>query len=193
MSKKSQSYGFSSLSLDASHPSALKPLIGKANDGQVLRDHAQQFHCEPQRLPWRPVPELLPFPSMLQPELRRGACAVGSTPARLWGQCARGAWPSSQNKQSAHVTPGAAQRGSCLEVFSWNAGCLATGSCFSPNSNTWGWGSVWSLVIPRLFCIIPHSGSQKIQVLQSPLQCGYFSCVLSVHILGFLLVSYLCF
>ena len=32
---------FPLLSLDASHPSALRPLIGKANDSQVLRDHTQ--------------------------------------------------------------------------------------------------------------------------------------------------------
>ena len=139
-----RSTAFPLLSLDASHPSALRPLIGKANDSQVLRDRTQHsFTVSP-----RGSPEGLSQRCCIS-HLCNSLSWEGEGHA-LWaahmpdlrGQCARGGWPSSQNKHSAQVTLGAAQRVSCPEVSSWNAGCLATGSCFSPNSNTWGLGLV---------------------------------------------------
>lgn len=135
MSEKSQSYRVSSFESRCLLPQWTEAIDRKSQWHPGLeRSHSALIHCEPQGLPWRPVPETLHFLPVLQPELRRHT--------RLRGQCTWGARPSSQNKHSAHVTLGAAQRGSCLEVSSWNAGCLATGFCFSPNSNTWGWGLV---------------------------------------------------
>lgn len=126
MSEKTGQYTSPALSLDSS---PLKSLTGKANDSQILADHAQQFYHKPTGALLKICP--------------RAFCLFHLGCRLSWGgqdTC----WTSEASvhresshpcKNSAHVTRwGAEQRVCCLEVSSWNAGCLATRSCLSPTS-----------------------------------------------------------
>lgn len=112
-------------------PTTLKPLTGKA---QWQPDHAQHS-CTVR--PWgfteSSVPELSVFPSGLQTELRRsGACSPGRTHAGVWRPVCIGSLAILTTAQ--HMSRWGAEQCMyvCLEVSSWNTGCLATKSCLSP-------------------------------------------------------------
>lgn len=103
----------------------------------------------------------LSFPSGLHTELRRsGSWLMGSILARLEASIHREI--NHSHKHSAHVRPGVEQQVSYLEVSSWNGSCLATRSCFLPNSSSQSFG---------LFTFDPqtlsHPGSQNVLVLQT--------------------------
>lgn len=112
-------------------PTILKSLIEKVNVSQILADHAQHsFAVSPRGFTKGLSQTCLSFPSGLQTELRRsGACSTGRTHAELWRPVCIRSQTILTNTQ--HVLHGGTEQWvCCLEVFSLNAGFLATRSCF---------------------------------------------------------------
>ena len=138
MPEKTWSYGFScSESRLPPTPSALKPLIGKANESLVLTDHAQHtFTVSPHGLYWRSVPKLFVFSIWAADwdEKVRGI-VYGQNTRQILEDCVHKESSHSHRTNTQHMSPWGAEQWVCYpEVCSWNAGCLATKSCFCPNT-----------------------------------------------------------
>lgn len=135
MPEKPCQYAFPAESRLLFTPTTLKSLTGKANDSQILTDHAQQFQYKPTGALLKICPRAVCL-FHLGCRLSWGGQRHVPGQGTCWTSEASVHRESSHpRKNSAHVTCwGAEQRVCCLEVSSWNAGCLATRSCFSPTS-----------------------------------------------------------